>query len=67
MLLPLILAAAAATTPPGLGIDGVTVDRGMPANASHVEAPPFRAYKTQAAPVATPSLQPAAEAASKRR
>ncbi|HEY9898267.1 MAG TPA: hypothetical protein V6D00_03715 [Pantanalinema sp.] len=44
---------------PGLPIKGVTVDNQMPHGVTHIEAPPFRAYRTQQlAPTATPSFTP---------
>lgn len=50
--------AAEPTPKPGLPIRGVTVDRNMPAGVTHIEAPPLRSYKTQAAPAPTPSPTP---------
>lgn len=68
MLLPLVIAAVAATSAPpsGLPISGVSVGSKMPADASHVEAPRFRAYKVMAQSLATPSLSPAAESRKRR-
>lgn len=46
---------------PGLPIKGVTVDKQMPRGVTHIEAPPFRAYRVQQlAPSkqATPSPTP---------
>lgn len=54
-------AAPDAQQSPGLPIKGVTVDKKMPQGVTHIEAPPFRAYKIQQlAPTApaTPSPTP---------
>ena len=53
-------AMAAEPTPnPGLPIRGVTVDRNrMPDGVTHIEAPPLRSYKVQAAPTPSPSPTP---------
>lgn len=51
--------AAEPTPQPGLPIRGVTVDRNkMPDGVTHIEAPPLRSYKVQAAPAPTPSPTP---------
>lgn len=51
--------AANPTPDPGLPIKGVTVDRKMPQDVTHIESPPLRSYKAPAEP-ATPSSSPAA-------
>lgn len=63
MLTALALASMVASQPPadsdsGLPIRGVTVNQSMPRGVTHIEAPPFRAYRMQT-PGATGSPTPA--------
>lgn len=53
-----VSAAPDAQQSPGLPIKGVTVDKKMPQGVTHIEAPPFRGYRIQLAPTATPSPTP---------